>query len=364
MNDDLDVLRRLVDYHDHIAAPAVLVADDLNRGRRRVRRNRGLVAGGVALGLASVAAVVSLVTGGDPAASPQPVGPGPTSTWTPTPGNPGLDAPMIAPGSILELQRLGFRAEEIVTLGATLKPDREELEVVVENSTFAVEVFYQGKGPGLLPLDRPQRPVSINGVAGTYVERFDGNSYLKYVIWEYAPNSWAAVRRSDDVDLPDRKAQVLAIAESLRPGGENLVVPFRVGTASVPLLRAEILAEVGIPRTREFWRAAFTSGLGIVGGMPTSNGSSCDPPSETSGRFFQAFTYRGFSGCLQGSTDKPSEVGAVVLEGGPTARMVHRSGAPLDGYDLEDLKQLLAEITEAPTADRSTWYELGTAFGS
>ena len=46
MNNELDVMSRLVDYHDHISAPSVPVADDLRRGRRRVRRNRGLLAGG------------------------------------------------------------------------------------------------------------------------------------------------------------------------------------------------------------------------------------------------------------------------------------------------------------------------------
>ena len=40
MNNDHDVLSRLVDYHDHIAAPPVHAADDVHRGRRRVRRNQ------------------------------------------------------------------------------------------------------------------------------------------------------------------------------------------------------------------------------------------------------------------------------------------------------------------------------------
>ncbi len=47
MTDELDVLSRLVDYHDHIAPPMVPVADDVRRGRRRVRRNRGIVTGAV-----------------------------------------------------------------------------------------------------------------------------------------------------------------------------------------------------------------------------------------------------------------------------------------------------------------------------
>ena len=41
MTDELEVLNRLVDYHDHIAPPTVPVADDVRRGRRRVRRTAG-----------------------------------------------------------------------------------------------------------------------------------------------------------------------------------------------------------------------------------------------------------------------------------------------------------------------------------
>ena len=73
MNHEHDLMNRLVDYHDHISAPPVPVADDLRRGRRRVRRTRGLLAGGVALGLASVVAAVSLFTGERAADRTQPV---------------------------------------------------------------------------------------------------------------------------------------------------------------------------------------------------------------------------------------------------------------------------------------------------
>ena len=85
MNNELDVMSRLVDYHDHVSAPSVPVADDLRRGRRRVRRNRGLLAGGVALGLASVVAAVSLFTGERAADRPQPVDL-PRETAVDTPG--------------------------------------------------------------------------------------------------------------------------------------------------------------------------------------------------------------------------------------------------------------------------------------
>ena len=79
MTDDLDVLSRLVDYHDHIAPPKVPVADDVQRGRRRVRRNRTLATGAVAAGLAGVVLAASLVTGLD-RSLPEPADPTPTPT--------------------------------------------------------------------------------------------------------------------------------------------------------------------------------------------------------------------------------------------------------------------------------------------
>ena len=79
MSDDLDVLSRLVDYHDHIAPPLVPIADDVRRGRRRVRRNRGIVTGAVAAGVAGVLLTASLVTGGN-RSLPEPAEPTPTPT--------------------------------------------------------------------------------------------------------------------------------------------------------------------------------------------------------------------------------------------------------------------------------------------
>jgi len=362
MNDELDVMRRLVDYHDHISAPPVVVADDLHRGRRRVRRNRGLLAGGTALGLASVVAAISLGNGGDPAERPQPVGPPTeTSTFRPDPDNPGLRDPLIAPDSLLEVRELGFHVEGPPTVGGRLLPDRQAIEVAVAGSTFGVEVYYQGESPELLESDGPRQEARVNGLQGTYVEYFEGNTYWTNLVWEYAPDSWAAVRRGDDVDTPERKAQVLTIAEAIRPGGTAALVPFRIGTASAPILRAETVAEVDLARSTEFWRVSFESGLGIVG-SPARSRSSCNRQSTSLGSV-QAFTYRGHTGCLQRGDDVQSQVAAIVLEVDGTERMISSQGASLTGYELEDLKQLLADITVAPSDDRSTWFDLTTALG-
>ena len=85
MTDELEVLNRLVDYHDHIAPPTVPVADDVRRGRRRVRRNRGIVTGGAALAVAGIMLTASLVTGGDRDAAPAPATPSPTPTKVQSP---------------------------------------------------------------------------------------------------------------------------------------------------------------------------------------------------------------------------------------------------------------------------------------
>src|SRR4051794_36562094 len=84
MNDDLDVLECFVAYHDNIAVPLVPVVDDIRRGRRRVRRNRGILAGTAALAVASVVVTASLLANSG-AEHSQPIGPSPTETASPHP---------------------------------------------------------------------------------------------------------------------------------------------------------------------------------------------------------------------------------------------------------------------------------------
>ena len=86
MNDELDVLSRVLDYHDHIAVPRTAAADDVRRGRQRVRRHRTFVTAGAALGVAAVVATVAVVASGSQS-EPPPVGPTPTPTLVedPTP---------------------------------------------------------------------------------------------------------------------------------------------------------------------------------------------------------------------------------------------------------------------------------------
>ena len=60
MTSESDTLARLLDYHDHIDVPPVAIEDDVRRGRRRVRRTKGLIAGGAALAVATVVATIFL----------------------------------------------------------------------------------------------------------------------------------------------------------------------------------------------------------------------------------------------------------------------------------------------------------------
>lgn len=58
-----DVITRLVELHDHIEAPVTLTELDVLRGRRRVRRNRGLFAGAAAAMVAVVLGATATIGG-------------------------------------------------------------------------------------------------------------------------------------------------------------------------------------------------------------------------------------------------------------------------------------------------------------
>jgi hypothetical protein len=116
MNDELDVLTRLIDYHDHITAPEVPVAEDLRRGRRRVVRRRALTVGGVAAAAAVVVLTASLLTrAGTDTEPPQPA---PSPTETPTDGTTRTSAPVDLPanGRLVRAEEEFTRALEPCTI--------------------------------------------------------------------------------------------------------------------------------------------------------------------------------------------------------------------------------------------------------
>lgn len=82
MISEQEALERLVAFHDHIAAPPRLPEDDVRRGRSRIRRTRGFVAGGAALTLAALVAALSWGGGGREGDRLLPAGPSPSPSPT------------------------------------------------------------------------------------------------------------------------------------------------------------------------------------------------------------------------------------------------------------------------------------------
>ncbi len=383
MNHDHDLLSRLVDYHDHIAAPPVSVLDDLQRGRRRVRRKRGLLAGGVAIGLASVIAAVTVLTGDGEADRQQPIGP-PTSDATSEPGGGALAAPLHAPESILDVRELGFHVEpvpgfepggwEVLLHGQSVALQWED----AANADVFVTVRYQGMaypdaGYGLTR----SSSVKVHDVLGRYYHEGeaagdDPDRFVAELVWEYAPGSLASVGTiSDRGDPgPERlRAALVEIAEAVSAGGETLGLPFRIDTYPSSLPELSTLDRVGVWQDGG-WHAALSLTFGdtwlAVG--PDLGPVTCEQGYDGGGT--ERFTYRGHQGCLSGwgPTNEPRTttdvVGGIHLKVEDTLRSYtpsHAGGAA--AYPIADVKQLLAELTMAPLDDPSTWFDLEAALG-
>lgn len=99
MISESEALARLVEYHDHIAVPPVSIEEDVQRGRRRVRRTRALVVGATTLAVAVVAAA-AVLTGPRTQGRPEPAAP--TSTTRPSPSATPL--PATSPQSLAPLR--------------------------------------------------------------------------------------------------------------------------------------------------------------------------------------------------------------------------------------------------------------------
>jgi hypothetical protein len=353
MNHDHDVLSRLVDYHDHIAAPLVPLADDLRRGRGRVRRNRGLLAAGVALGVVAVVAAVSLSDGGRSADDvPQPADPS------------GLTTPLVAPESLLDVSELGFHIEPVPFLVANgdwaIDQDRQSAGVRVfggdsNGMELQVEVYYEGR-PFELPRNGTREPVTVHGLPGTYIELSTqgGGGHAAILAWEYAPDSWATVSAGwIESALPsDLRSQMLGAADAVRPGGEALRVPVRVGTmpASLPSLEAA----QGV--TVQFWEGNWQWWLSLDDAIhihaTAETGSDCE--GDDGSLHPASFTYRGHAGCLVDG----ERIGLSLDEAQVFIDFVDADPKP----PINDLKQVLADLTVA-SDDPSTWFDLRTALG-
>ena len=74
-SDETDLIERLHAVAAGFSMPVVSAAEDMRRGRRRVRRNRGLVVGAAAAAVLVIVGVTAAVGGQDRAVGPQPAKP-------------------------------------------------------------------------------------------------------------------------------------------------------------------------------------------------------------------------------------------------------------------------------------------------
>ena len=346
MNHEHDVLSRLVDYHDHIAAPPVQAAEDLHRGRRRVRRNRRLLAGGVALAVVSVVAAAALLTGERPADRPEPTGP------------PRLTTPLVAPESLLDVRELGFHVE---TGPGFEQTDSWRIERDHQGTTVAygaddrgpdVAVYYQGITPPL-PSTGTREAVTINGAPGTYIEEIRQHQWGAQLAWEYAPNSWAVVGERGDAAPPQGlRTKLVTVAEAVRSGGKTLRVPSRVGTLPGPLPPAATADGVSM----QYFNGDWTWWLSFNGEIHlwATSQLAMDCIGADGSPYTQDFTYRGHPGCLVDG----ERVGLGLGDANVFFDFVDATPKP----PIDDMKQALADLTLAP-GDQTTWFDLRTALG-
>jgi hypothetical protein len=163
MTDDLDVVSRLMDYHDHIAPPTVPVAHDVRRGRRRVARRRTLAAGGVALVVAGVVLTASLVTRNDPGGPPVPA-PSPSEKRS-TAIDPVLST---RPSEVLAAQQVGrYRLEvggELLPGSWLLQDSRRDVWVAPyrDEVGYVSPALWWGKGTTTHEVPGPFGGVAIS----------------------------------------------------------------------------------------------------------------------------------------------------------------------------------------------------------
>jgi hypothetical protein len=273
-----------------------------------------------------------------------------------------LTTPLVAPESLLDVSELGFHIEPAPSLVATgdwaIDRDRQSAGVKVfggdsNGMELQVEVYYEGR-PFKLPRTGTREPVTVNGVPGTYVEQIaqGGRFHAAILAWEYAPDSWAAVSAGwiESVLPSDLRSKMLTAAEAVRPGGEALRVPVRVGTmpASLPSLEAAQDVSVQFFGGDWQWWLSLDDAIHIHGTAET--GSVCE--GDDGSLHPASFTYRGHSGCLVDG----ERIGLSLDQ----AQVFIDFGDAHPTPPINDLKQVLGDLDVA-SDDPSTWFDLRTA---
>ena len=305
---------------------------------------------------AAVAVIVAAATAAVIVGSAVTIGPDDDRTAPPaerseSTRSPGLTTPLTAPESLLDVRELGFHLAPAAGLevGDTwgIDSDGQRIPVVVGipggHGEALLTVFYQGRGP--TPMTGAGEDVTVNGVPGTYTETLLSEGFDARLSWQYAPDSWAEVGASWGVDPPQGlKQKFITIAESVRPGGQTLLLPVRFGSApaSLPVIAEADRVDVqwiGAGWTMRMW----VNGVVVVA-TPAEPSDEC-----------REFTYRGHRGCVvpngDGVTLHLGDVDLTCFD--PSSRL-----------PLADIKRLLAGATVASDpSDPTTWFGLRTALG-
>ena len=279
MTDELEVLNRLVDYHDHIAPPMVPVADDVRRGRRRVRRNRSVAVGAVAAAVAAVMATASLMTGDHRDAAPAPAVTSPTptpartqsaQTWADTPVAAAKGTRWTVPDPLTEARNAWFPAvlEHLDDgSGRIARSDGRnwggEFERQTEGSIYSSwgDVGLVVDRSGLDPFDGcrylMKGPKASNGTESCSAERFEGPDGERARIARYQRlcATWDPGQAGDDARPGPGQTYAtcgdfrVAVAVSRRDGRIGFVVVEGRGTTDyIPFTRAAMAAVATDPR--------------------------------------------------------------------------------------------------------------------
>jgi hypothetical protein len=150
----------------------------------------------------------------------------------------------------------------------------------------------------------------------------------------------------------DLRGKMLTVAEAVRPGGEALRVPVRVGTMPASLPSLEAAQDVSV----RFWDGNWQWWLSLDDTIhihaTAETGSDCE--GDDGSLHPASFTYRGHSGCLVDG----ERIGLSLDDAQVFIDFVDAEPKP----PIDDLKQVLADLTVG-TGDPATWFDLRSALG-
>ena len=130
-------------------------------------------------------------------------------------------------------------------------------------------------------------------------------------------------------------------------------VPVRVGTLPASLPSLDAAQDVWVAFWDGDWQWWLSLDDAIHIHATAETGSVCE--ADDGSLHPASFTYRGHSGCLVDG----ERIGLSLDEAQVFIDFVDADPKP----PINDLKQVLADLTVASSADPATWFDLGTALG-